>query len=247
MTAFAQRQRPMAVVIGLLIVLEAAANPVLAAAFGFDLQGAAHFGSLFDRGPESAELLRWGALLDLGGYLAFGVVVIYVGQHLRAGRELVVGALTASGGGAVLVGATGAALLATVGPGLLMDFQAASAASREDAVMALETLGRVVSAGLWGNMVFGLLGVWLTGIGWLIRHDARFAIPALIAGIAMLVSSLRTGLTGRILPDVAGPLDTLLVVAIVAALSFLFVWLLWLAVRLWQGPRVTQVTVIEAR
>ena len=36
--------------------------------------------------------------------------------------------------------------------------------------------------------------------------------------------------------DLGGPLDTLVVAIIVVCLSLLFVWLLWLAARLWQGP-----------
>ena len=226
----------MAVVIGLLIAFETVAVLMLAAAFGFDLPAVAHLGSLIDRGHGAAELLRWGALLDVAGYLAFGPVVLFVGYRLWPGRELVVGALTASGIGALLVGGTGAALLATVGPSLLADGQSAEATARESVGLALEVLGRAVAAGMWGTIVFGLLGAWLAGVGWLIRQDTPFASTALIAGVAMLASSARTAATGRILPDLGGPFDTLVVAIIVVCLSLLFVWLLWLAARLWQGP-----------
>jgi hypothetical protein len=229
--------RPTAVAIGLLVVLEAAAVILLAAAFDFDAPAVAHFGSLFDNAPSAAELLRWGALLDVGGYVAFGWLMIYVGQRLWAGRELVVSALTVSGLGGLLVGATGAALLATVGPSLLLDFRAAPDATRDGAVMSLELLGRAVSAGLWGTIVFGLLGAWLTGVGWLTRNEGPFSLAALVAGVGMLASSLRTGVTGRILAEVDGPLDAVLVIGIVAGLSLLFIWLLWLGLHLWPEKR----------
>ena len=108
----------MAGVIVLLVLLEGVAVIVLAAAFGFDLPAAAHFVSLFDRGSGAAELLRWGALLDVAGYLALGLVVVYIGEQLGPRNALVVKTLTLSGLGAVLVGAVGAVLLATVGPSL---------------------------------------------------------------------------------------------------------------------------------
>src|SRR3990170_1516717 len=121
----------MAAVIVLLAVLEGVANPVLAAAFGFDLAAFAHFGSLLDRGPAAAELLRWGALLDMAGYLAFGLVVLYVGERLRQRNALVVASLTLSGLAAFLIGAVGAVLLATVGPSLLVDYATAPTSARE--------------------------------------------------------------------------------------------------------------------
>lgn len=51
----------------------------------------------------------------------------------------------------------------------------------------------------------------------------------------MVASSVRTGVTGRIVVDVSGPLDLIIVLLIMASLVFLFVWLLWLAVLLWRG------------
>ena len=232
----------MAAVVGLLIVLEAAASLLLAAAFGLDLPAVAHFGSLAARGPDATELLRWGAALDVGGYLAFGLVVLFVRQHMLPRGGLVVDALTASGLGAVVVGATGAAVLATVGPALLADGAGALQLGAEASAAALELLGRVVMAGLWGTMVLGLLGAWLAGVGWLTRRDGLSALAALVSGGGMLAASLRTAATGRILPDIGSPLDALVVVAIFACVSLLFVWLLWLAIQLWRGPRGTRRT-----
>jgi hypothetical protein len=232
----------MATVIVILAVLEGVASSVLAAAFGFKLAAAANFewelrlGSLLDRGPGVAELLRWGGLLDMGGYLALGLVVLYVGERLWRGNAFVVASLTLSGLAAVLVGAIGAVLLATVGPSLLLDYAAAPASARETARLTLETLGRGVLAGLWGTLELTLLGAWLIGVGWLLRREwPRFGVLALLSGISMVASSVRTGATGRILPEVSGPLDLVVVLIIGGGLVLLFVWLLWLAIRLWRG------------
>ena len=225
------RQRGMAAVIGLFFVLEGLAVVILAAAFGFDVVAAGRFGSLMDRGTDAAELLRWGALLDVGGYLAFGLVILYVGQWLWEQDRLVVAALTASGLAAVVAGAVGAVLLATVGPWLIVD-------QGDAARPILDALGRAVVAGLWGVVVFLLFGAWTAGVGWLLLGtDRRFGALALIGGAGMLVTSLRTAATGRVISEVAGTLDLLIVLAVVAALLAWFVWLLWLAVRLWTSSR----------
>lgn len=133
------------------------------------------------------------------------------------------------------IGAAGAVLLATVGPSLITDYATAAASERDAARVALEVLGRGVVAGLWGSLELALLGAWLIGVGWLLRHEWRFGGLALISGMGMVASSLRTGATGRILPDVAGLSDLLIVLVIVACLALLFIWLLWLAVRWWRG------------
>ena len=55
--------------------------------------------------------------------------------------------------------------------------------------------------------------------------------PAYVAGVGALASSARTGLTGRTLVEVEGPLD----LVILTAAGLVIVWQLWLAARLWRG------------
>lgn len=229
------RDRPMAVVIVAFVLLGGIATLVLAAAFGFDLATAGNFGSLFDRGETSVELLRWGALLDTASYIVFGIVILYVGDRLWQRDRFIVALLTAGGVAATLVGAIGAVLLATVGPALLTDYAGASPSTLEAARLALEALGRGVAAGLWGTLELGLLGAWLLGVGWQVRRESpRFAGMAMASGIGMSASSIRTGLTGRIVVDIEGPLDLVLVLAIAGAAMLLFVWMLWLARIVWR-------------
>lgn len=231
-----ERRRPMAVVIVVFALLGGLATLVLAAALEFDLVAAGHLGSLFDLGASAVDLLRWGAFLDTVSYIALGVVILYVGERLWPRGRLIAALLTASGVAATLVGAIGAVLLATVGPALLTDYAAASPATREAARVALDALGRGVAAGLWGTLELALLGAWLLGVAWLLRREwPRFAGLAVLSGIGLLASSVRTGLTGRLVVEVAGPVDVVLVLAIAASLVLLFVWLLWLAVTLWRG------------
>lgn len=45
-------------------------------------------------------------------------------------------------------------------------------------------------------------GVWLLGVGWLVRAEsAGFGTLAIVAGIGSLLSAARTGITGRSVGD----------------------------------------------
>jgi hypothetical protein len=232
-----RRNRPLAAVIVLFIALAAIASLVIVSAFRFDVPAVGRFSALIGGGGASLELLRWGAILDLGSYLTMGVVILFLGERLRAHSPGVVAALTTSGLGAVLVGAIGAAVLASVGPWLLSEHASGSPSVRDAARVGLDAMGRIVLAGLWGTLELSMLGAWLFGIGWLQRGGSpRQAALALFGGAAMVASSLRTGLTGRSLVEVAGPLDLIVVLATFVGFAALFGWLLAVALTLWRAP-----------
>jgi hypothetical protein len=214
------------------VVLTIAAGILLPAAYGFDVQSLAHPGSIVDRGDELARLLRLGALLDMVSYLPLAVVVVYFHDRLRERNPELVALLSAGGLGYVLIGSIAGALLAAAGPPLIAGYASASPGEREAARVVLEALGNAALVGLWGTLELIFLGFWLLGIGWLLRRDwRRFAVLSIIVGISVLVASLRTGLSGRTLVEIDGPVDVL----IAAPLGLIFVWELWLAARLWRG------------
>jgi hypothetical protein len=62
-------------------------------------------------------------------------------------------------------------------------------------------------------------------------------------GVGMLIASVRTGLSGRTLVEIQGPID----LVIAAPLGLVFVWELWLAVRLWRGALRRPVYAASAR
>lgn len=214
------------------IVLGIGASSLLAAAYGFDLQALAHPGSIVDKGQRVAQLLRWGALLDMASYLPMAVVVVYFHYRLRERNPELVTLLTACGLAYVLIGSSAGVLLATAGPPLIAGYATASAAGQEAARVTLEALGNAALVGLWGTLELIFFGCWFIGIGWLIHRDwRRFAVLSMVVGVAFLATSVRTGLTGRTLVEINGPID----LVITAPLSLFFVWELWLAVRLWRS------------
>jgi hypothetical protein len=214
------------------VVLVTGASILLAAAYGFDVQALAHPGSIVDKGEDVARLLRWGALVDMASYLPMAVVMVYFHHRLRARNPELVSLLTAGGLAYVLIGSVSGALLGAAGPPLIAGYASASAAGQEATRVALEALGNASLVGLWGTLELICIGFWLLGIGWLLRSEwRRFAGLSIVVGVGMLVTSVRTGLTGRTLVEVNGPID----LVIAAPLGLFFVWIFWLAVRLWRS------------
>lgn len=214
------------------LVLSIGASLLVPGAYGFDMQALAHPGSIVDDGQGVADVLRWGALLDMVSYLPLAVVVVYVHYRLRDRNPLLVGVMTAGGLAYVLIGSLAGALLASVGPPLIEGYAEATAAGQEAARVSLESIGNATFVGLWGTLELIGIGAWFLGVGWLLWSEWRpFAALSILAGVGTLSASLRTGLTGRTIVDVDGPLD----LAILGAAGCLVLWEMWLAVRLWRG------------
>jgi hypothetical protein len=236
MTPSLGERRPFVAAAALLsIVLVIGAAILLPAAYSFDIKALAHPGSIVDKGEGVAQLLRWGALLDMVSYLPFAVLVVYFHYRLRAGNPELVALLTACGLAYVLIGSIAGVLMASAGPPLIAGYATASAAGQEAARVALEAVGNATLVGLWGTLELIFIGSWFIGVGWLLRREWRsFAILSIVVGVGMLIASARTGLTGRLVVEVNGPIDLVMD----ASLGLLFAWELWLAVRLWRGaPR----------
>jgi hypothetical protein len=237
MGVFKERQPSVAVVALVFVVLEVVASLMFLAVYGFDVKAlAANPGALPARGSDVAGLLRWGGLVDMLGYLALAPVVLHLHRRLSAAATEQVGALgfvnllTVSGLGFVLVGSIGAVLEASAGPALL-DASASGSETGTAARVAFAALGNGVIVGLWGTLEQLLLGVWLIGVGWLVRAEGRaFGWLAVVAGIGALAYGARTGLSGHPPGDLTAPFDIL----IFAAFGLFFAWLVWAAVRLWR-------------
>jgi hypothetical protein len=159
-------------------------------------------------------------------------LVVYFHYRLRARNPELLTLLTACGLAYVLIGSIAGVLLASAGPALIAGYATASAGGREAARVALEAIGLATLVGLWGTLELIFIGFWFIGVGWLLRRDwRRFAILSIVLCVGKLIASARTGLTGRLVVEVNGPIDLVMD----ASLSLLFVWEVWLAVRLWRG------------
>lgn len=202
------------------------ASFVVLAAHGFDPSLFVADGELVIRDLGTAEILRWGALIDMVGYLCAAPVVLFVysrGAQLLTDRVLAFCGLAFS-----LVGAIGAVLLASAGAWLLAA-PTPDATSLEIVRVTYAALESIVAVGLWGTLELLLLGVWFVGVGrMLTAGDRAFGFVAVLAGVGCLAYAVRTGLTGRPPLPMANAFD----IAIVACVAFLPIWMLWLAFKL---------------
>ena len=220
------------------VVLDVAASAMFFAVYDFNVGVlAADPGAFPPRGADVADLLRWGMVIDMLAYLALAPVVLHLHSRLiavLAGRGEstgVVNLLTFGGLGFSLVGAIGAALFASVGPPLL-EAAAAAPGNAAAAHVAFAALADGVTVGLWGTLEWLLLGVWLIGVGWIMRPEGNlFAWLAIVAGAGALVYDAQTGLTGHPPVGLTSPLD----IVSFSGLGLFVVWLVWLAIRLWRG------------
>src|SRR5204862_7716190 len=123
MQVFSERHPIIAGIALAQVVLDVAASAIFFAVYDFNVGVlAADPGAFPPRGADVADLLRWGMVIDMLAYLALAPVVLHLHSRLMAvvaGRGEstgVVNVLTFGALGFSLVGAIGAALLASAGP-----------------------------------------------------------------------------------------------------------------------------------
>lgn len=193
-------------------------------AYRFEVGRLADLSSIIDD-PDAATTLRWAGLIDMTAYLPVAPIVIYLHGRMRDRAPDLIGLLTFGGLAYVLLGSLGGTLLATVGPPLIED-------GSEAARVTFGAFANMVAVGLWGTLELIGFGVWLLGIAWLLRADsAGFGTLGIVAGIGSLLSAARTGITGRSVGDLPGPIDFV----IVGLLGLALPWLAWLGIRLYRG------------
>ena len=242
MPVFSERQRFVALAALAQVVLDVVASVLFFAVYDFDMGVLAANPAAFPaRGADVAGLLRWGGVIDMLAYLALAPVVLYLHGRLTAvaaerGRgSWPINLLTVGGLGFVFVGAIGAALWASAGPVLLeagAQTPGTGSGTAAAAHVAFSLLATGVNIGLWGTLEWLLLGVWLIGIGWIVRTEGRaFAWVAIAAGVGGLGYDARTALSGHPPVDLTSPLD----IMILGGFGLFILWVVWLAVRLWRG------------
>lgn len=216
--------RVVAVCAWLAAILPLVALVAFLGAYRFDVTRLSDLPSIVgDR--AAAPALRIAGLLDMSAYLPVAPVVIYLDRRLRQRNPDLIGLLTFGGLAYVLLGSLGGTLFATVGPPLVED---GSEAGR----VVFAGLASMVAVGLWGTLELIGFGVWLIGVGWLLRAESvTYGNLGVLAGIGSLLSAARTGLTGRSVGDLPGPVDFL----VVGLLGLALPWLAWTGLRLYRG------------
>jgi uncharacterized protein DUF4386 len=179
-------------------------------------------------GAGGASLLRWGLILDMFSYyLPFLPIALFLWGWLGPRNPDWVHFYTFCGLGYILIGATGAVILAAIQPPLIKAYAQASVEQRVMLETVFNTIWSMVYGGMW-NILGGLLaGTWFLGIGLLLRSERRlFSIFSIILGVSALLDSLGMILSVEAL--------ALLGVAIYVLLAP--IWALWLGIDLLRKP-----------
>lgn len=179
-------------------------------------------------GATGANLLRWGLILDmLGYYLPLLPIALFLQNWFRSKGPLWVRFYTTCGLGYILIGATGAVVLASIQVPLISAYQQAAAEQR----VALETITRIVwdivYIGLWNILGELLVGIWFLGIGFFLRSERGIiGIVSIVISISAFLDSL-----GMILG-----VETLALAGLSVYLLLAPIWALWLGIDLLRKP-----------
>lgn len=189
-------------------------------AFGWNVE-AALFGdpsAILAGGASAAALLRWGAIGDMFySYLLLAPLALFLHARLRPHKPWVADLGTAAAFAYIVVGASGAAILATVGPSLVEAYAGAAGAERVAIETAFDVLRNLVFFGLWQTLDPITAGTWIVCVGSLLLAERRLVGRFLVvAGAGLMALSGMTMLGIHSLP----------VVLAIAAL-IVVVWLGW--------------------
>ncbi len=179
-------------------------------------------------GINGANFLRWGLILDmLGYYLPLLPIALFIQHWFKTRNPIWTRFYTICGLGHILIGATGAVTLAVVQPPLINTYAQASMEQRVVLETIFGAIWNIVYAGMWNILGELFVGIWLLGVGLLLRSERRvFSIVSIIVGISALIDSL-----GNILG-----IEGLALVGLSVYLILAPIWALWFGIDLLRKP-----------
>lgn len=142
--------------------------------------------------PDPSDSLRWGWILDIFGYyLPIVPLILVLHSWLSPGSELSSQLYTISGLGYVLIGATGAAMLAGATVPLYESYATGDAVQQAIATQVYANLSNEVASGIWNIFIMTLAAVWFLGTGFLLRPKQRWlGVFTISLGIACILDVL---------------------------------------------------------
>src|SRR5215212_7629014 len=183
-------------------------------------------------GTNGASLLRWGLILDVFGYyLPLLPVALLIQHRYRARNPEWVRFYTTCGLGYILIGATGAVVLAAI----QLPLNNAYAHASSEQLYVVESLTRIiwnmVYGGMWNILGELLVGIWFFGVGLLLRSERRLlGILGMVVGLSAFLDSLG---------NIVG-LESLALLGLSVYLLLTPIWALWMGVDLLRKPMPVQ-------
>ena len=150
------------------------------------------------------SMLRWSMITDIFGYyLLLLPALIFMHGWLKSKTEWSK-LISVCGLFYIMIGATGAAILAAVWPALLLKHAQISAQQQEIIENLFEAFSLMVGNGLWNILDALLCGIWLTCLGMVLKKDYNLiGLFTIMVGIISLFDSFGNILDIKIVADIA--------------------------------------------
>lgn len=169
------------------LLLMGASGALLLTASGFSWERWTDPRTAVATGAAGADLVRWAGNVDMFGYLLLAPLAFYFRRRFR--DDPLIDLYTAAGLAYMLIGAIGAAILASAAPQLIRAYDAASSTEREAIIAIFATVSTVVQRGLWQTLEGIPAAVWALGVARLLYRSGqrRLAIIFVVGALAGLL------------------------------------------------------------
>lgn len=172
------------------------------------------------------EIAKWAMLLDLFGYYLLLLPAIFYLHEYVLGQSPWANLLSFCGLSYVLIGAIGAAILASVWPTLMQQYVTVGAESKVILKAEMQNITAIVYGGMWNILEEIVAGVWWVGVGLALRGSSRpLGSLTVVLGISCLLDSLGNMTGVNVLADIG--LNLYLVLAII--------WPVWVGILIYKG------------
>lgn len=149
-------------------------------------------------------MLRWSMIADIFGYYLLLLPVLFFIHEWLLGKTPWRNLITFCGTSYILAGAIGASILAATWPSLLLKFPISSTEQQETIKLIFESFSVMVGNGIWNLFDTIVCGVWMTGIGMVIKKENSYmGWLTMLVGIISLLDGLGNSLEIKSISDTA--------------------------------------------
>ncbi|HET9921263.1 MAG TPA: hypothetical protein VFQ30_15565 [Ktedonobacteraceae bacterium] len=185
---------------------------------------------LLETGANGASLFRWGMILDMFGYyLLLAPLAFLLWSRFKPKDMNLTNLSTFCGLAYILIGAIGAATLASISLPLIESYGHASNQQRQIFEVVFSGFLNIVYVGLWNLLESSLSAIWWLGIGLFLRREQpALGLFTTALGIFALLDAL-----GRILN-----VQIIYTVGLAGVLLLIPIWTLWFGIDLLRSRQI---------
>lgn len=178
---------------------------LVAAGFNFHFELFSNPSQVFDTDGIHSGMLKWSMITDILGYYLLLLPLLFFLQQTMVKSFAWSNITNLCGIGYILIGSTGAAILAVLWPTHIDQFSSLSASQQEISRIVFSSITTIVVDGLWNLLDSLLSGIWFLGIGlFLYQSKTKFMAWLTIAlSFICLLDFLGNALTIKAIAETA--------------------------------------------